>query len=100
MTMIEKEVRQKVNISPDEIKAYYNAHPDEFTSPRKIQARADSDRGASQRDAAQVEAARDKADSIHKQAPTAPTSASSRVSTPTTIPRPRAASSANSRPTI
>lgn len=31
MIMIQKEVRQKVNISPGEIKAYYDAHPQEFT---------------------------------------------------------------------
>lgn len=31
MIMIQKEVRQKVNISPDEVKAYYDTHPQEFT---------------------------------------------------------------------
>lgn len=31
MVMIDKEVRQKINISPAEIKAYYDAHPGEFT---------------------------------------------------------------------
>lgn len=30
MMMVEKEVRQKINISPAEIKAYYDAHPAEF----------------------------------------------------------------------
>src|SRR5512146_1991728 len=31
MIMIQKEVRQKVNISPDEVKAYYATHPQSFT---------------------------------------------------------------------
>jgi peptidyl-prolyl cis-trans isomerase SurA len=31
MMMVNKEVRQKINISPTEIKAYYDAHPAEFT---------------------------------------------------------------------
>lgn len=31
MMMIDKEVREKVNVSPEEIKAYYDAHPQEFT---------------------------------------------------------------------
>ncbi len=35
MMMIDKEVRQKVNISPAEIKAYYDAHPDEFTAKKE-----------------------------------------------------------------
>ncbi len=35
MMMIDKEVRQKVNITPDEIKAYYDAHPQEFTAKKE-----------------------------------------------------------------
>lgn len=31
MMMVQKEVRQRVNVSPDEIKAYYDAHPQEFS---------------------------------------------------------------------
>src|SRR5271169_4755574 len=30
MIMIQKEVRQKVNISPEEIKVYYDTHPEDF----------------------------------------------------------------------
>ena len=68
MIMIQKEVRGKVNISPDEVKAYYDAHPEEFSVGKEnfklaqiliaVPANATP---------AQVEAARVKADSIHKQ---------------------------------
>jgi peptidyl-prolyl cis-trans isomerase SurA len=68
MIMIQKEVRGKVNISPDEVKAYYDAHPEEFSGGKEtfklaqiliaVPANATP---------AQVEAARVKADSIHKQ---------------------------------
>ena len=68
MIMIQKEVRGKVNISPDEVKSYYDAHPQEFSVGKEtfklaqiliaVPANATP---------AQVEAARAKADSIHKQ---------------------------------
>jgi peptidyl-prolyl cis-trans isomerase SurA len=68
MIMIQKEVRGKVNISPDEVKAYYDAHPEEFSVGKEtfklaqiliaVPANATP---------AQVEAAHVKADSIHKQ---------------------------------
>jgi peptidyl-prolyl cis-trans isomerase SurA len=68
MIMIQKEVRGKVNISPDEVKAYYDAHPEEFSVGKEnfklaqiliaVPASATP---------TQVEAARVKADSIHKQ---------------------------------
>jgi len=68
MIMIQKEVRGKVNISPDEVKAYYDAHPEEFSVGKEtfklaqiliaVPANATP---------AQVEAARVKADSVHKQ---------------------------------
>jgi peptidyl-prolyl cis-trans isomerase SurA len=68
MIMIQKEVRGKVNISPDEVKAYYDSHKQEFSVGKEsfkvaqiliaVPANATP---------AQVEAARVKADSIHKQ---------------------------------
>jgi peptidyl-prolyl cis-trans isomerase SurA len=69
MMMIDKEVRQKVNISPAEIKAYYDAHPAEFTAKKErfklaqiliaLPPNSSPD---------QVEAARQKAEDIRKQA--------------------------------
>src|SRR5690348_6709376 len=35
MMMIQKEVRGKVNVSPEEIKAYYDTHRQEFTSGKE-----------------------------------------------------------------
>ena len=35
MMMIQKEVRAKVNVSPEEIKAYYDTHPQEFASGKE-----------------------------------------------------------------
>ncbi|HVB82946.1 MAG TPA: peptidylprolyl isomerase [Candidatus Binataceae bacterium] len=68
MIMIQKEVRQKVNISPEEVKAYYDAHPQEFSvgkeSFKLAQILIAVPPNASP---AQVEAARVKAESIHKQ---------------------------------
>ncbi len=68
MMMIQKEVRGKVNISPDEIKAYYDAHPQEFSvgkeSFKLAQILIAVPPNATP---AQVEAARVKAESIHKQ---------------------------------
>ena len=68
MIMIQKEVRGKVNISPDEVKAYYDAHPEEFSVGKEnfklaqiliaVPANATP---------TQIEAARVKSDSIHKQ---------------------------------
>src|SRR5260370_17274407 len=68
MIMIQKEVRGKVNISTDEVKSYYDAHPQEFSVGKEtfklaqiliaVPANATP---------AQVEAAHVKADSIHKQ---------------------------------
>ena len=68
MIMIQKEVRGKVNISPDEVKAYYDAHPGEFSVGKEsfklgqiliaVPANATPD---------QVVAARVKAESIRKQ---------------------------------
>ena len=68
MIMIQKEVRQRVNISPDEVKAYYDAHPEEFSVGKEnfrvaqilvaLPPNPTPD---------QVAAARTKADSIHKQ---------------------------------
>ncbi len=68
MMMIEKEVRAKVNVSPDEIKAYYDAHPAEFAVKQErfkiaqilIAVPPDAP-------AADVEAARKKAEDIRKQ---------------------------------
>lgn len=69
MMMIDKEVRQKVNISPAEIKAYYDAHPEEFTVKQErfklaqiliaLPPNPSPD---------QVKAARKKADDVRKQA--------------------------------
>jgi peptidyl-prolyl cis-trans isomerase SurA len=68
MIMIQKEVRQKVNISPDEVKAYYAAHPQEFTVGKErfklAQILIAVPPNATP---AQVEAARVKAESIRKQ---------------------------------
>jgi len=68
MIMIQKEVRQRVNISPDEVKAYYDAHPEEFRVGKEnfkvAQILIALPPNATP---AQVEAARVKAESIHKQ---------------------------------
>jgi peptidyl-prolyl cis-trans isomerase SurA len=68
MIMIQKEVRGKVNISPDEVKAYYDAHPEEFSVGKETfklgQILIAVPPNATP---AQVEAARVKADSIHQQ---------------------------------
>jgi parvulin-like peptidyl-prolyl isomerase len=68
MIMIQKEVRQKVNISPDEVKAYYDAHPAEFSVGKErfklAQILIAVPANASP---AQVEAARVKAEGIRKQ---------------------------------
>ncbi len=68
MIMIQKEVRQRVNISPDEVKAYYDAHPGEFSVGKEnfkvAQILIALPPNATP---AQVEAARVKAESIHKQ---------------------------------
>jgi parvulin-like peptidyl-prolyl isomerase len=68
MIMIQKEVRGKVNISPDEVKAYYDAHTQEFSVGKEdfkvaqiliaLPPNPTPD---------QVSAALAKADSIHKQ---------------------------------
>ena len=68
MIMIQKEVRQKVNVSPDEVKAYYDAHPAEFgvgkESFKLAQILIAVPPNATP---AQVEAARVKAEDIRKQ---------------------------------
>jgi parvulin-like peptidyl-prolyl isomerase len=68
MLMIQREVRQKVNISPAEVKAYYDAHPQEFTVGKErfkvAQILIEVPPNATP---AQIEAARAKAESIHKQ---------------------------------
>jgi peptidyl-prolyl cis-trans isomerase SurA len=68
MIMIQKEVRQKVNISPDEVKAYYDAHHGEFSVGKErftlAQILIAVPANASP---AQVEAARVKAEGIRKQ---------------------------------
>lgn len=68
MVMIQKEVRQKVNISPDEVKAYYDAHPQEFIvgkeSFKLAQIMIAVPPNATP---ARIEAARAKAESIRKQ---------------------------------
>jgi len=68
MIMIQKEVRQKVNVSPEEIKAYYDAHSQEFTVGKEhfklAQILIALPPNASP---AQVEAARVKAEGIRKQ---------------------------------
>ena len=68
MIMIQKEVRQRVNISPDEVKAYYDAHPDEFTVGKErfklAQILIAVPPNATP---AQIAAARAKAESIRKQ---------------------------------
>lgn len=68
MIMIQKEVRAKVNISPDEVKAYYDAHPEEF-SVGKESFKLAQILVALPPNAApdQVAAARAKADDIRKQ---------------------------------
>jgi peptidyl-prolyl cis-trans isomerase SurA len=68
MTMIQKEVRQKVNISPDEVKAYYDAHPEEFSVGKENFKLAQILIALPPNPTpAQVTAARAKADDIHKQ---------------------------------
>jgi peptidyl-prolyl cis-trans isomerase SurA len=69
MMMIDKEVRQKVNVSPAEIKAYYDAHPAEFTVKKERFKLAQILIALPPNpSAAQVEAARAKADEVRKQA--------------------------------
>ena len=68
MVMIQKEVRQRVNVSPDEVKAYYDAHPQEFSVGKEsfkvaqiliaLPPNPSPD---------QIAGARAKADSVHKQ---------------------------------
>jgi peptidyl-prolyl cis-trans isomerase SurA len=68
MMMIQKEVRGKVNVSPEEIKAYYDTHRQEFTSGKEtfrvaqilIAVPPNATPG-------EVDAARAKAESIRKQ---------------------------------
>jgi peptidyl-prolyl cis-trans isomerase SurA len=68
MIMIQKEVRGKVNISPDEVKAYFDAHPEEFSVGKETFKLAQILIAVPPNATpAQVEAARVKADSIHKQ---------------------------------
>ena len=69
MIMIQKEVRGKVNISPDEVKAYYDAHPRGVQRRQgEFQARANPDRVAAQSPRrTRSQGARAKADSVHKQ---------------------------------
>ncbi|HZO82660.1 MAG TPA: peptidylprolyl isomerase [Candidatus Binataceae bacterium] len=69
MLMIDKEVRQKVNISPDEVKAYYDAHPGEFTVKKERFKLAQILIALPPNPTpAQVEEARNKAEDIRKQA--------------------------------
>jgi peptidyl-prolyl cis-trans isomerase SurA len=69
MTMIDREVRQKIVIPDSEIQAYYKEHPDEFTVSdehyRLAQILIAVPPGASPE---QIAAAQKKADDIHKQA--------------------------------
>jgi parvulin-like peptidyl-prolyl isomerase len=68
MVMIQKEVRQKVNISPDEVKAYYDAHRDEFSVGKESFKVAQILIALPPNPTpAQVVAARTKADGIRKQ---------------------------------
>ncbi len=68
MIMIQKEVRQRVNISPDEVKAYYDAHPEEFSVGKENFKLAQILIALpSNPTPAQAEAARVRAESIHKQ---------------------------------
>lgn len=69
MTMINDEVRKRINISPAEIKAYYDAHPGEFTTKQERFKLAQILIAVPQNATpAQVKAARDKAESIRQQA--------------------------------
>jgi peptidyl-prolyl cis-trans isomerase SurA len=69
MMMIDKEVRDKINISSDEIKAYYDAHPEEFTVKQERFKIAQILVAVPQNaPPADVEAARKKAEDIRKQA--------------------------------
>jgi peptidyl-prolyl cis-trans isomerase SurA len=68
MIMIQKEVRQKVNISPDEVKAYYDAHPQEFSVGKESFKVAQILIAMPPNPSPdQIAAARAKADSVHKQ---------------------------------
>jgi parvulin-like peptidyl-prolyl isomerase len=68
MMMIQKEVRGKVNVSPEEVKAYYDAHRQEFTSGKETfkvaQILVAVPPNATP---AEIDAARTKAESIRKQ---------------------------------
>jgi len=69
MELLEHRVRQKISITPDQIKAYYDAHKDEFTVKQEkfelaqILIAVPANATASQRDAA-----RKKAEALRKQA--------------------------------
>jgi parvulin-like peptidyl-prolyl isomerase len=68
MIMIQREVRQRVSISSDEIKAYYDAHPEEFSVGKERYKLAQILIAvAPNASPADIEAARNKAETIRKQ---------------------------------
>jgi parvulin-like peptidyl-prolyl isomerase len=68
MLMIQKEVRAKINISPAEVKAYYDTHPQEFSvGKERFKLAQILIAVPASPSPAQVEAARVKAESIRKQ---------------------------------
>jgi peptidyl-prolyl cis-trans isomerase SurA len=66
--LINREIRTKVNVSPEEVERYYNAHLDEYGSSPKVHARLISflvPNDASEDDKAAIHA---KAEAVHKEA--------------------------------
>jgi len=64
--LINREIRTKVNVSPEEVERYYKAHLDEYGSTAKVTARLISLQvppGASEADKAEIRA---KAEEVHK----------------------------------
>ncbi len=69
MTMIDDEVRKKINIPAAELKAYYDAHPDEFkVKDERYKLAQILIAVPATASPAEIEAARAKAESIHKRA--------------------------------
>ncbi len=68
MLMIQKEVRARVNISPAEVKAYYDSHPDEFrVGKERFKLAQILIAVPPNATAAQIDAARAKAESVRNQ---------------------------------
>ena len=66
--LINKEIRNKVTVSPEEIERYYKAHLDEFPTPERVRARLISRSVPAGASPEQKAAVREEAERIRKQA--------------------------------